>query len=161
MKPPHACLWFDGRAEEAARFYASVFPRSKVGRILRYGPAASKSSGLPEGSVLTVEFELDGRPFMALNGGPAFRFSEAVSFVVPCKDQEEIDAYWAKLSQGGEESACGWLKDKFGLSWQVFPTRLLDMLADRDAAAAERAMTAMLSMRKIDLPTLEKAFAGR
>src|SRR5947199_1548831 len=127
-------LWFDQEAEEAVKFYTSIFKNSKIGRILRYDKQAAKASGRPAGSVLTVEFELEGQKFVALNGGPLFKFSEAISFIVNCGDQEEIDYYWQKLSEGGDKNAqqCGWLKDKFGLSWQVVPTILTDMLADKD-----------------------------
>ena len=156
----HPCLWFDDRAEEAARFYVSIFPRSKVGAILRYGEAASKAAGRPVGSVLTVDFELDGQRVTALNGGPVFRFTEAVSMVVECEDQAEIDHYWSSLTAGGgEESACGWLKDKFGLSWQVVP-RALDRMM-QDPKRGERVMAALLTMKKLDLARLERAFEGR
>jgi predicted 3-demethylubiquinone-9 3-methyltransferase (glyoxalase superfamily) len=161
MPDVHPCLWFDTEAAEAAAFYVSVFPRSKVLRTTRYGPAAAKVSGRPEGSVLAVEFELDGKRLMALNGGPVFRLSEAMSLCVPCKDQAEVDRYWKALVEGGEESQCGWLKDRFGLSWQVFPERLLGMHADPDPAKRERVMAAMLTMRKIDVAAIEKAYAGR
>jgi predicted 3-demethylubiquinone-9 3-methyltransferase (glyoxalase superfamily) len=152
------CLWFDDRAEEAASFYTSVFPRSKVTDVARYGPSAAKASGRPEGSVMTVGFELDGQPFLALNGGPAFQFSEAISLMVDCEDQKEIDGYWESLSRGGEEGPCGWLKDRFGLSWQVVPKSMPQML--RDPKKAERVMAALLGMRKIDLAALERAHAA-
>lgn len=152
------CLWFDTQAEEAAKFYTSLFKNSKVGTILRYDKASSQASGLPEGSVLTVEFELEGQNFLALNGGPIFKFSESVSFQVDCKDQEEVDYFWNALTaNGGEESACSWLKDKYGLSWQIVPRRLTELLADKNPARAARAMQAMLQMRKIDIAKIEEA----
>src|SRR6266702_3281353 len=151
-------LWFDDKAEEAATFYTSVFKNSKIGKIARYDEAGEKASGRPTGSVMTVEFQLEGQEFVALNGGPMFKFTEAISFVVNCETQEEVDYYWEKLSDGGEESRCGWLKDKFGLSWQVVPVVLIEMLADKDTAKAKRVMHAMLQMDKIDIPTLEKAY---
>jgi predicted 3-demethylubiquinone-9 3-methyltransferase (glyoxalase superfamily) len=155
------CLWFDGQAEEAASFYCSVFPRSKVKRISRYGESGAKVSGRPKGSVMTVDFELDGEPFLALNGGPEFKFTEAISLVVTCKDQEEVDEYWAKLSAGGEEGPCGWLKDRFGLSWQVTPKVLPEMLLDEDPKRADRVMAAMLKMKKIDVAALKAAYDAR
>ena len=156
-------LWFDGQAEQAAKFYTSIFKNSTVGKILRYGEEVAKvsESGRPVGSVLTIEFELDGQKFVALNGGPQFKFNESVSFVVNCETQEEVDHFWAKLtSDGGEESACGWLKDKFGLSWQITPTILIDMLHDKDSEKSERVMKAMLQMQKIDIAKLKAAYAG-
>jgi predicted 3-demethylubiquinone-9 3-methyltransferase (glyoxalase superfamily) len=155
------CLWFDGQAEEAANHYVSIFGNSKITRVSRYGESGAKVSGRPKGSVMTVDFELDGQPVMALNGGPEFKFSEAISLVVNCKDQKEVDAFWTKLSKGGEESVCGWLKDKFGLSWQVVPTVLPEMLQDKDPKKAERVMAAMLKMKKIDIAALNKAYEGR
>jgi predicted 3-demethylubiquinone-9 3-methyltransferase (glyoxalase superfamily) len=147
-------LWFDTQAEEAANFYVSVFPNSKIGKVARYGDAGPG----PKGGVMTVEFELDGKPFMALNGGPQFKFTEAISFVVHCNTQQEVDTYWNKLLQGGgQESQCGWLKDKFGLSWQIVPTILGQLLSDPDPAKSKRAMEAMLEMKKIDIPTLQRA----
>jgi predicted 3-demethylubiquinone-9 3-methyltransferase (glyoxalase superfamily) len=157
-------LWFDRQAEEAVKFYTSVFKNSKVGRTLRYSEEVAKisQSGQPAGSVLTIEFELEGQKFVALNGGPQFKFSESVSFVVNCETQEEVDYFWAKLTaDGGEESACGWLKDKFGLSWQITPTVLIDMLHDKDAEKAERVMNAMLQMQKIDIKKLKDAYASK
>ncbi|MFJ9663376.1 VOC family protein [Streptomyces sp. NPDC101219] len=151
------CLWFDGRAEEAAHFYVSVFKDSHLGRVTRY-PASGPG---PEGSVLTVEFTAHGQKFVALNGGPEFTFSEAISFQIGCADQAEIDHFWDKLVEGGgSHGPCGWLKDRFGVSWQVTPTRLDDMIADPDPARADRAMKAMLGMQKLDLAELEKAYAG-
>src|SRR5437016_13133778 len=157
-------LWFDAQAEEAVEFYTSIFKNSKIGRILRYGEEAAKvsESGQPVGSVLSIEFELEGQKFVALNGGPQFKFNESVSFVVNCETQEEVDYFWEKLTaDGGEESQCGWLKDRFGLSWQVTPTVLIDMLHDKDAAKAERVMKAMLQMQKIDIGKLRDACAGK
>src|SRR5437868_9972215 len=154
-------LWFDDKADEAARFYTSIFKNSKVGTITRYEAEPAGSTGRPPGSVMTVEFQLEGQDFVALNGGPMFKFTEAISFVVNCETQEEVNNFWSKLSAGGEESRCGWLKDKFGLSWQVVPTVLIEMLADKDAAKAKRVMRAMLQMDKIDIPTLQKAYDGK
>jgi predicted 3-demethylubiquinone-9 3-methyltransferase (glyoxalase superfamily) len=151
------CLWFDGRAEEAVAFYVGIFRNSKVGTVDRYGAAAAKASGQPKGSVMTVAFELDGQPFLALNGGPIFKFTEALSLIVNCKDQKEVDEYWSKLSAGGEEGPCGWLKDKYGLSWQITPEALPRLLHDKDPKRAERVMAAMLQMKKIDVATLERA----
>ena len=155
-------LWFDNQAEEAAKFYASVFENSKVGRILRYDEASSKGTGRPVGSVLTIEFEIAGQKFTALNGGPEFKFNESISFVVNCETQNEVDYFWEKLmADGGQESQCGWLKDKFGVSWQITPTVLIDMLHDKDAKKAERVMKAMMQMQKIDIETLKEAYAGK
>jgi predicted 3-demethylubiquinone-9 3-methyltransferase (glyoxalase superfamily) len=156
------CLWFDTQAEEAARFYCSVFKNSKVGRIAHYPDAGQDTHGKPANSVLTVEFELEGMPFMALNAGPMFKFNEAISLQVPCKTQDEIDYYWAKLTaDGGQESQCGWLKDKFGLSWQVFPDFMGDILAGPDRAGAARAMNAFMTMKKFDLAAVRKAYEGK
>jgi predicted 3-demethylubiquinone-9 3-methyltransferase (glyoxalase superfamily) len=149
-------LWFDTQAEEAANFYVSIFKNSKVGKVARYGDAGPGRAG----SAMTVEFELDGQSFIALNAGPQFKFTEAISFVIDCKTQDEVDAFWTKLTDGGEESQCGWLKDKYGLSWQVVPTILGEMLSDRDRGKANRVMQAMLKMKKIDIPTLKRASAG-
>jgi predicted 3-demethylubiquinone-9 3-methyltransferase (glyoxalase superfamily) len=154
-------LWFDDKAEEAAKFYTSIFKNSKIGKMTRYAEQAAGPTGRPTGSVMTVEFELEGQEFVALNGGPMFKFSEATSFVVNCETQEEVDYFWSKLSAGGEESRCGWLSDKFGLSWQVVPVVLIEMLADKDKAKAKRVMHAMLQMDKIDIPTLKKAYDGK
>ena len=148
-------LWFDSQAEEAARYYVSIFKNSKVTNMSRYGDAGPG----PKGSVMTVEFELDGQKFIALNGGPHFKFTEAVSFSVDCKTQQEVDEYWDKLSRGGEEGPCGWLKDKFGLSWQVNPVVLGEMLNDPDPQKARRVMEAMLKMKKIDIERLKQAYA--
>ena len=153
-------LWFDHEAEEAAKFYTSIFKNSKIGRILRYGEEAAKisSAGRPAGSVLTAEFEIEGQKFVALNGGPRFKFNESISFVVNCETQQEVDYFWEKLTaDGGEESQCGWLKDKFGLSWQVVPTVLIDLLHDKDSKKSERVTAAMLQMKKIDINKLKKA----
>jgi predicted 3-demethylubiquinone-9 3-methyltransferase (glyoxalase superfamily) len=149
-------LWFDDQAEEAVRFYTSVFPNSRIVEVSRYTESAPGRTG----SVMTVEFELDGQPMIALNGGPHFRFNEAVSFSIDCRSQEEVDYYWDKLTDGGEEVQCGWLKDRYGLSWQVNPGVLDEMLKDPDREKADRVMQAMLKMVKIDIPTLEKAYAG-
>ena len=156
------CLWFDHQAEEAARFYTGIFRNSKIVSVSRYGEAGRDVHGQPAGKVLTVAFELDGQPFTALNGGPQFKFNEAVSLQVPCKSQEEVDYYWGKLSAGGDPNAqqCGWLKDRYGLSWQVFPGALVDMLQDQDRAKADRVMQAMLQMKKMDLGGLERAYRG-
>ena len=155
-------LWFDDQAEEAAKFYTSVFKNSKIGRILRYSEEAAKASGRPAGSVLTVEFEMEGQKFVALNGGPLFKFNESISFVVNCETQEEVDYFWEKLTaDGGQESQCGWLKDKFGVSWQVTPSVLIDMLHDKDSGKSERVMHAMLQMQKIDIAKLKAAYAGK
>ena len=149
-------LWFDTQAEEAAKFYASVFPNSKILKTARYGEAGPR----PAGSVMTVSFELDGQEFTALNGGPEFTFDEAISLLVSCADQDEVDYYWDKLSDGGEEGPCGWLKDKYGLSWQVTPRALVAALNDPDSKRAARAMRAMLGMKKIDIAAIEAAAAG-
>ncbi len=155
-------LWFDHQAEEAAKFYTSVFKNSKVGRILRYDEASAKGAGRPVGSVLTIEFEIEGQRFTALNGGPEFKFNESISFVVNCDTQKEVDYFWEKLmADGGQESQCGWLKDKFGVSWQITPAVLIDMLNDKDAKKAERVMKAMMQMQKIDIKTLKEAHAGK
>ena len=150
------CLWFDGQAEEAANHYTSIFENSKLGRVGRYTEAGPG----PAGSVLAVEFELNGQKFVGLNGGPQFTFNEAISFQVHCRDQGEVDYYWSRLSEGGEEGVCGWLKDKFGVSWQVIPTVLVDMIGDADPEKARRATEAMFAMTKFDIAALEKAYAG-
>ena len=150
------CLWFDTEGEDAANFYTSVFPNSKILNIARYGSAGPR----PEGTVMTVSFELNGLEFVALNGGPDFTFNEAISFQVSCENQEEVDAYWSKLSEGGEEGPCGWLKDKFGLSWQIVPTALPKLLGDPDPEKAQRVMAAMLQMKKIEIAELEQAAAA-
>jgi predicted 3-demethylubiquinone-9 3-methyltransferase (glyoxalase superfamily) len=150
-------LWFNDNAEEAVKFYTSVFKNSKIGKIARYDEAGEKASGRPKGSVMTVEFELEGQEFVALNGGPHFKFTEAISFVVNCETQEEVDYYWEKLSAGGKEVQCGWLKDKYGLSWQIVPKVLGELLSDKDAAKAQRVMDAMLKMVKLDIKKLKQA----
>src|SRR5881628_3321115 len=155
-------LWFDQEAEVAVKFYTSIFKNSKIGRILRYDKQAAKASGRPAVSVLTIEFELEGQKFVALNGGPQFKFNESVSFVVNCETQEEVDYFWKALTaNGGEESACGWLKDKFGLSWQITPIALIDMLHDPDREKSGRVMQAMLQMQKIDVKKLKAAYDGK
>jgi len=147
-------LWFDGQAEEAAKFYVSVFKNSKMGKVVRYGEAGPG----PKGSVMVASFQVDGQEFTALNGGPQFKFTEAVSFVVHCKTQEEVDYYWDKLlASGGQESMCGWLKDKFGLSWQITPDALLELVSDPDPAISQSVMKAMMQMRKIDIEGLKRA----
>jgi predicted 3-demethylubiquinone-9 3-methyltransferase (glyoxalase superfamily) len=154
-------LWFNDNAEEAVKFYTSVFKNSNIGKIARYDQAGEKASGRPAGSVMTVEFQLEGQEFVALNGGPMFKFTEAISFVVNCETQEEVDYYWEKLSAGGKEVQCGWLKDKFGLSWQIVPTVLGELLSDKDAAKAQRVMQAMLKMVKLDIKKLKQAAKGK
>ncbi|KFG01195.1 VOC family protein [Streptomyces europaeiscabiei] len=150
------CLWFDGQAEEAAAHYVSIFKNSRIGRVTHYGEGAPQ----PAGSVLTVDFVANGQRFVALNGGPQFKFTEAVSFQILCADQDEIDYYWNSLTEGGEPGPCGWLKDRFGVSWQVVPTALIEMINDSDPQKASRAVAAMMSMGKFDLAALEKAYAG-
>ncbi|GGZ78174.1 MULTISPECIES: VOC family protein [Streptomyces rochei group] len=151
------CLWFDGRAEEAARFYVSLFENSALGAVTRYPEGAHQ----PAGTVLTVDFTANGQRFVALNGGPEFRFNEAISFQITCDDQKEVDHYWAELTEGGgEEGPCGWLKDRFGVSWQVVPGRLEEMFRDPDPTKVARANQAMMTMRKLDIAALEKAYAG-
>lgn len=153
---PH--LWFDDQAEEAANFYTSIFKNSKIVRVDHYSEAAAAISGKPPGSVMTVEFELNGRPFVALNGGPLFKFTEAISFMVTCETQEEVDRLWNQLTVGGEEGPCGWLKDKFGLSWQIVPTDLSAMLQDKNKKKSENVMNAMLQMKKLDIAGLKQAY---
>jgi predicted 3-demethylubiquinone-9 3-methyltransferase (glyoxalase superfamily) len=156
------CLWFDEQAEEAAKFYTSIFKNSRIVSMTRYGEAGHEVHGRPAGTVMTVAFELDGHAFTALNGGPLFKFTEAISFQVSCETQEELDYYWEKLSEGGDEQAqqCGWLKDKYGISWQVIPTVLLEMVHDADAEKSQRVMKAMLQMKKIDIEKLKRAYDG-
>jgi len=149
-------LWFNGRAEEAMNFYVSIFKGSKVGNVMRYGEAGPG----PKGSVMSITFELQGQEFIALNGGPQFTFSPAISFFVKCQTQEEVDDYWEKLSEGGEKHNCGWLQDKFGVSWQIVPTALGEMLSDKDAAKSTRVMKAMLQMKKLDIAGLKRAYEG-
>ena len=153
MQKISPCLWFDTEGEEAANFYTSLFPNSRILEVARYGSAGPR----PEGTVMTVSFELDGQEFLALNGGPDFTFNEAISFQVSCETQEDVDRYWSSLSEGGEEGPCGWLKDRFGLSWQIVPTRLTELLGDPDRDKSQRVMQAMLGMKKIEIPELERA----
>jgi predicted 3-demethylubiquinone-9 3-methyltransferase (glyoxalase superfamily) len=163
-------LWFDSQAEQAAEFYVSIFSarggsasggnHSKIVKVMRYGEAGKEVHGRPPGSVLTVEFQLEGQSFTALNGGPVFKFNESISFVVSCQTQEELDQYWNKLSAVKESEQCGWLKDKYGLSWQIVPDMLDKLLADKDAAKAGRVMNAMLKMKKLDIEGLKRAYEG-
>jgi predicted 3-demethylubiquinone-9 3-methyltransferase (glyoxalase superfamily) len=150
------CLWFDTEGEAAAKFYTSIFADSKIGRVARYTEAGPGAAG----AVATVEFELNGQKFVALNGGPQYTFNEAVSLTIPCADQDEVDYYWSRLSAGGQEVACGWLKDRYGLFWQVVPTVLTEMITDPDPEKARRAFEAMLTMTKLDIAALQKAYAG-
>ena len=153
------CLWFDSNAEEAAKFYTSIFKKSKIGKISRYGKEGYEIHGKPEGTVLTVEFQLDGQTFTALNGGPAFKFNEAISLQVHCRSQNEVDYYWEKLSKGGDEKAqCGWLKDRYGVSWQIVPVVVVEMLRDKNGEKSERVMKAMLQMKKLDIKALKQAY---
>jgi predicted 3-demethylubiquinone-9 3-methyltransferase (glyoxalase superfamily) len=154
-------LWFDSQAEEAANYYVSIFKNSKITGVTRYGEAAAEVSGVAKGTVMTVAFELDGQKFTALNGGRVFKFTEAVSFVVNCETQREIDEFWEKLSAGGEKGRCGWLKDKFGISWQVVPADLGEMLLDKDPRKSENMMKAILQMDKLDLQTLRSAYSAK
>jgi predicted 3-demethylubiquinone-9 3-methyltransferase (glyoxalase superfamily) len=151
-------LWFDDKAEQAATFYTSIFKNSKIVNIARYGDAGAEVSGRPKGTVMTVAFQLEGQELVTLNGGPQFKFTEAISFVVNCQTQQEVDEYWEKLSDGGQEVQCGWLKDKYGLSWQIVPTILSEMLSDPDPKKAEKVMKAMLQMKKIDIKGLKQAY---
>lgn len=156
------CLWFDDQAEAAANFYVGIFPNSNITAMSLYGEAGRDVHGRPPGSVLTVDFELDGQRFTALNGGPVFKFNEALSFQIHCDDQEELDYYWDRLSAGGDPNAqqCGWLKDRYGLSWQVVPIAMLEMLEDSLSAPSQRAFAAMMQMKKLDIAALQKAFDG-
>jgi predicted 3-demethylubiquinone-9 3-methyltransferase (glyoxalase superfamily) len=156
------CLWFDDQAEEAARFYSGIFKNSRIVTVTRYGEAGHEVHGRPAGTVMTVAFELEGQAFTALNGGPVFKFNEAISFQVYCETQAEVDYYWEKLSAGGDKKAqqCGWLKDKYGASWQVVPRVLVEMISDPDAKKSGNAMEAMLKMKKIDIEELKRAYAG-
>jgi len=153
-------FWFDTQAEEAAKFYTSIFKNSKITATTRYAEAGREFHKMQPGTAMTVGFELDGQHFTALNGGPVFKFNESVSFVVHCDSQEEVDYYWEKLSAGGEAQQCGWLKDKFGLSWQIVPSAMIKMLSDPDKAKSGRVMQALMQMKKLDLPALERAYAG-
>ena len=155
------CLWFDTQAEEAANAYVAIFENSRIVRLSRYGKEGHQVHGREAGSVMTVEFEIEGQRFVALNGGPHFKFNEAVSFQVHCETQEEIDHYWSKLAEGGEEGPCGWLKDRFGLSWQVVPKALPDMLMDPDPEKSGRVTKTFLQMRKFDVEALKRAYEGR
>lgn len=150
-------LWFNDNAEEAMKLYTSIFKNSKVGKVARYGDAGPG----PKGTVMTASFSLDGQEFLALNGGPKFKFTEAVSFVVNCETQKEIDEFWEKLSAGGQESECGWLKDKFGLSWQIVPTVLGTLMSDPDRTKSQRVMSALLKMKRLDIATLQRAYDGK
>ena len=156
------CLWFDDQAEEAVKFYTGIFKNSRIVKTARYGEAGYEVHKKPAGSVMVIAFELDGQAFTALNGGPIFKFNEAISLQVSCETQEEVDYYWQKLSQGGDEKAqqCGWLKDKYGLSWQIVPSVLPELVGDPNSAKSERAMRAMLQMKKLDIEALKRAYAG-
>ena len=160
MQKISPCFWFDDQGEEAAKFYTSIFKDSKIGDVTRYGKEGYEIHGREEGTVMTVEFEIEGQKFLALNGGPIFKFNEAISFQVYCETQEEVDYFWEKLSEGGDEKAqqCGWLKDKYGVSWQIVPTILIKMLKDKDSEKSQRVMKAMLQMHKLDISTLKKAY---
>lgn len=151
------CLWFDDQAEEAVRFYTSTFKNSTIDKVTHYGEGGPR----PKGSVLTVSFHIDGQEFLALNGGPIFKFTEAISWIVNCETQEEVDRMWEKLSEGGEKGRCGWLKDKYGMSWQVVPTLLVQLMGDPDPARSARVFQAMLRMNKLDIQELKKAYEGR
>ncbi len=156
------CLWFDSQAEQAANFYTGIFPNSRITNMSRYGEAGQEVHGMKAGTVMTVAFELDGQAFTALNGGPVFKFNEAISFQVNCETQEEVDHYWYKLSEGGDEKAqqCGWLKDKYGASWQIVPAILIELIGSSDKKKSQRAMEAMLKMKKIEIEELKRAVAG-
>jgi predicted 3-demethylubiquinone-9 3-methyltransferase (glyoxalase superfamily) len=162
MKAITPCLWFDSQAEEAAKFYTSIFKNSKIKHIARYSDVGKEHHGKPPGSVMVASFEINGQPFTALNGGPLFKISEAISFQVMCESQDEVDYYWEKLSQGGDPNVqqCGWLKDKFGVSWQIIPTEFLEIVNGPDAAKAQRAMQAMFGMKKLDIHVIKRAAAG-
>ena len=165
MKMTHKiapCLWFDDQAEEAVRFYLTIFKSANVLSLSRYGKAGQEVHHRPEGSVMAIAFELDGQPFTALNGGPVFKFNEAISLQVYCESQDEVDYYWTKLSEGGDDKAqqCGWLKDKYGVSWQVVPTILPELIGDPTSDKSQRAMQAMLGMKKINIEDLKRAYAG-
>lgn len=158
MRKITPCLWFDNQAEEAANFYTSIFKNSMIVNVACYGEAGAEASGRPTGSVMTVAFQLQGQEFLALNGGPQFKFTEAISFTVNCKTQKEIDDFWRKLSEGGEKGPCGWLKDKYGMSWQIVPIVLGEMLQDKDTRKSEKVMKAMLQMKKLDIKGLRQAY---
>lgn len=155
------CLWFDDNAEEAANFYVSIFKNSRIKHVLRYNEVVSAVAGQPAGSVMAVIFELDGQEFLGLNGRPPFTFNESISFMVDCKDQQEVDEMWEKLSAGGEKIQCGWLKDKFGVSWQIVPTILSEYITHNDPEVTMRAMNAILPMSKIDIETVKRAVGGK
>jgi len=161
MKNITPCLWFDTKAEEAAKFYVSLIKNSKMGSITRYGEEGAAASGRPAGSVMTVAFQLNGQDFLALNGGPQFTFSPAISFIVNCDTQEEIDTLWDRLSDGGEKNVCGWLKDRYGVSWQIVPSVLGEMMQDKDAEKSKRVMQALLKMTKLEIKTLKQAYEQR
>ena len=162
MKTMTTCLWFDDQAEEAARFYTAVFPNSRIGAITRYSAEVSKVAGRPEGSVMTVTFDLDGNPFMGLNGGPLFRFSEAISFIVKCDTQEQIDYFWDRLTaDGGQPGQCGWLKDRFGVSWQITPANMDEIMSRGDAEGQKRMMAELMKMTKLDMNALNRAYEGK
>ena len=154
-------LWFNDNAEEAVKFYTSIFKNSRILKIARYGEEGEKVAGRPKGSVMTVEFQIEGQKFVGLNGGPHFKFTKAVSFVVNCRTQSEVDRFWKKLSSGGKEVQCGWLKDKYGLSWQIVPTFLVELLSGKDTAKSQRVMQAMLKMVKLDIKKLKRAAQGK
>lgn len=156
-------FWFDRQAEEAARYYASIFPNSGIGRISYYGKEGFETHHMPAGTVMTIEFTLDGQTFSALNGGPLFKFNEAISFVVHCDDQKELDFYWDRLTAGGDKNSqvCGWLKDKFGVSWQIVPALLPDLIQVKDAAGSQRVVAALLKMKKLDIKALQEAYDGK
>jgi predicted 3-demethylubiquinone-9 3-methyltransferase (glyoxalase superfamily) len=160
MQKISPCLWFDDNAEDAVKFYTSIFKDARIGNVIRYGKEGYDIHKKKEGSVMTIDFEIEGQKFLALNGGPIFKFNEAISFQIYCDTQEEIDYYWDKLTEGGDKNAqvCGWLKDKFGLSWQVVPVALIKMLEDKDSSKTERVMKAMLQMRKLDINALTRAY---
>jgi predicted 3-demethylubiquinone-9 3-methyltransferase (glyoxalase superfamily) len=160
MQKIHPCLWFDNQAEEAAKFYVSIFKNSRIGTITRYTEAMSQAAGRPKDSVLTVSFEIDGQELTALNGGPTFKLSEAVSLVVNCETQKEVDELYETLSKGGQTQPCGWVKDRYGLSWQIVPKMLFELMLDKDAAKVERVMQAMLQMTKLDIRQLKQAAEG-
>lgn len=161
MQKINPCLWFDNQAEDAAKFYTSIFKNSRIGNVSRFGKEGYEIHHMPEGTVMTVEFQIDGQDFLALNGGPVFKFSEAVSFVVHCQTQDEVDYYWGKLSAVPEAEQCGWLKDKYRVSWQIIPAVLGELLQGKDVAGAQRAMRAMLQMKKIDIKKLKQAYDGK
>ena len=154
-------LWFDTQAEEAAKFYTSIFNNSRINQVHRCGKAGHETHGMQAGSVMTVEFEIDGQPLIALNGGPLFKFNEAFSLQVSCENQDEIDYFWSRLSEGGEPSRCGWLKDKYGLSWQIVPAMLPQLLSGADRGQSKRAMSALMQMKKLDIAALQRAYSGQ